>query len=66
MARKLDQKQRGNAGKVLFELGRASFIGTVLARFIAPEKIATHVFYGGLVFSAVCFILMIMIDREDR
>ena len=62
----LDKKQRENLAKILINVGTAAFIGLVVGRFVSPEKVSTTDMLWGVFFSITCFIVVLLIDREEQ
>jgi hypothetical protein len=63
---RLDKKQKENLAKILTNVGTAGFVGLVVGRFVSPEKVATADMLWGVVFSIICFITVLLIDREEK
>ncbi len=59
-----DRKQKENLVKILTNLDAASFVGLVGGRFVSPEKVSLLDLVWGMPFSTVCFIVVLLIERE--
>ncbi len=59
-----DRKQKENLVKILINLGTASFVGLVVGRFVSPEKVSLLDLVWGILFSLVCFVVVLLIERE--
>jgi len=62
----LDKRQRENLARILINVGTAGFVGLVIGRFVSPEKVSTADMLWGAFFSIICFITVILIDREEK
>ena len=62
----LDRKQRENLAKILINLGSAGFIGLVVGRLVSPATVSLTDMLLGLVFSGVCFVTVLLIEREEK
>ena len=60
-----DRKQKENFVKILINLGTASFVGLVVGRFVSPEKVSLLDLVWGILFSTVCFVIVLLIEREE-
>lgn len=60
-----DRKQKENLVKILINLGTASFVGLVVGRFISPEKVSLLDLVWGILFSTVCFVGALLVEREE-
>jgi hypothetical protein len=61
---RLDKKQRENLAKILIYIGTVTFTGLVIGRFVSVQQTGIGVFLSGLLFSIVCFVIAILVDRE--
>ena len=59
-----DRKQKENFVKILINLGTASFVGLVVGRFVSPEKVSLLDLVWGILFSIVCFVGALLVERE--
>ena len=61
---RLDKRQKENVGKILINIGTVTFTGLVIGRFVSAQQSGVGVFLSGLLFSIVCFVIAILVDRE--
>ena len=59
-----DRKQKENLVTILINLGTVSFVGLVVGRFVSPEKVSLLDLVWGILFSTVCFVVVLLIERE--
>jgi hypothetical protein len=61
---RLDRKQKENVAKILINVGTVTFTGLVIGRFVTAQQGGIGVFLSGLLFSIVCFVIAILVDKE--
>ena len=57
-------KRRANLSKSFYDLGKYSFIGLVIGRFLAKEPVNPSLFWGGLMASTVFFAIGYFVDLK--
>lgn len=60
----LDREQQKRLATILTNLGSLTFGATVLGKFVSSEPLPNWVFILGLLFSVICFIIAVEVDKE--
>ena len=63
---RLDKKQKENLAKIFTNVGTATFIALVIGRVVSPEKVGITDMLWGVFFSIICFVTVLLIDREEK
>lgn len=61
----LNPAQRKTLITILIEVGKFTTVGLVIGYFVAPRPIALGTAIGGAIFAFVCFIIAVLLSKEE-
>jgi len=56
-------KKRENLSKAIYDIGKLSFAALVIGQFISSTTFNPIVFIGGLIFTALAFLIAYLIEK---